>query len=73
MRNGLFFRFGQSLSSDSSAQRNWCPETLCFFILTEVCNGGTLRDWLRKNKLKEDRSRSIIRDYLEQVQLHIFC
>ena len=42
-------------------------DSLCFYILTECCENGTLRDWLDKNKDKEDRKRIIIVEFLKQV------
>ena len=42
-------------------------DSLCFYILTECCENGTLRDWLDRNKDKEDRKRIIIVEFLKQV------
>ena len=62
-----FFRLSSSSSPRQQQRIGQESDSLCFYILTEWCENGTLRDWLDRNMKKVDRKRITIYEYLKQV------
>ena len=42
----------------------------CLFILTELCEKDTLKDWLMKHNGKDSRNRKGVVNFFEQVSIY---